>query len=132
MASLNVKKGDIVMVIAGKDKDKSGTVIACHPSVDKVTVEGINLVRKCKKARRAGEKSGFVDQPSPIDVSNVMPICHECGKPTRVNHKVSEENGKTVKTRICNKCGASLDVKVTKTKATARKAKRATKKADAE
>ena len=105
MSKLSVKKGDMVLVIAGKDKNKRAKVLAVRPETTKVVVEGVNIVSKCKKAKTAQEKSTIVKVEAPINASNVMVICPDCGKATRVAHK--ELDGKKV--RVCKKCGASLD-----------------------
>ena len=105
MSKLNVKKGDTVLVIAGKDKDKRAKVLAVSPRTNRVIVEGVNIVSKCRKARNAQEKSTIVKLEAPFDASNVMVVCPECGKATRVAH--AEVNGKKV--RVCKKCAASLD-----------------------
>ena len=105
MSKLSVKKGDTVLVIAGKDKDKRAKVLAVSPKSARVVVEGVNVVSKCKKARTAQDKSQIVKIEAPIDASNVMVVCPACGKPTRVAHH--EIDGKKV--RVCKKCGASLD-----------------------
>ena len=105
MSKLNVKKGDTVLVIAGKDKDKRAKVLAVSPKTARVVVEGVNVVSKCKKARSAQEKSQIIKIEAPIDASNVMVVCPKCGKATRVAH--AEVDGKKV--RVCKKCGASLD-----------------------
>lgn len=101
---MNVKLNDNVLVITGKDAGKQGKVIATSPKSGKVTVEGVNLQKKAKKARKANEVSQIVEGEGAIDVSNVMVVCPACGKPTRVKYSV--EGGKKV--RVC-KCGAVLD-----------------------
>lgn len=105
MSKLSIKKGDMVLVIAGKDKNKRAKVLAVSPKSSRVVVEGVNVVSKCKKARTAQEKSQIIKIEAPIDASNVMVVCPDCGKATRVAH--NEVNGKKV--RVCKKCGASLD-----------------------
>ena len=105
MSKVSVKKGDTVLVIAGKDKDKRAKVLAVNPEKNKVLVEGVNIVSKCKKARTAQEKSEIIKMEAGIDASNVMVVCPECGKATRVAH--AELDGKKV--RVCKKCNASLD-----------------------
>ena len=105
MSKLNVKKGDTVLVIAGKDKDKRAKVLAVSPKTARVVVEGVNIVSKCRKARTAQEKSNIIKIEAPINASNVMVVCPKCGKATRVAH--AEVDGKKV--RVCKKCGASLD-----------------------
>ena len=107
MAKLNVKKGDTVLVLAGKDKGKSGKIISAYPQQNRVVVENVNIHTKHKKARNAQEKSGIEKIEAPIDASNVQIICPVCGKATRVAHKIEGDN----KQRVCKKCGASLDVK---------------------
>ena len=124
---MEIKKGDAVKIIAGKYKGQSGTVLAAHPSVNKITVEGINLATKHVRARKADEKSGIVSEPAPFDASNAMIICPVCLKATRVNNVV-DENGK--KARVCKKCGANIDVNNAKAKSTVKKAKKAEKKSD--
>lgn len=109
---MNVKLNDTVVVLVGKkqseggDKGKQGKVIATSPKNGTVTVEGINLQSKSKKARRANETSQIVKQEGPIDVSNVMVVCASCGKGVRVKHQIVD--GKKV--RVCGKCGSVLDV----------------------
>ena len=105
MSKLSVKKGDTVLVIAGKDKDKRAKVLAVNPTKNRVLVEGVNVVSKCKKARTAQEKSEIIKMEAGIDASNVMVVCPVCGKATRVGHSVVD--GKKVRT--CKKCNASLD-----------------------
>lgn len=110
MRKLSVKRGDTVLVIAGKDKDKRAKVLAVSPETGRVLVEGVAVVSKCKKARSAQEKSTIVKRESAIDASNVMVVCPKCGKATRVAHAIID--GK--KARICKKCGASLDAEFVK------------------
>ena len=121
--SLHVKKGDNVLVIAGKDKGKSGKVLTAVPADNAVIVSGINIVSKHKKPRSAQDKGGIVKKENKIDSSNVQIICPECGKATRVANAV-DEKGK--KFRQCKKCKASLDKAVSVKK----EAKKETKKAD--
>ena len=102
---MNVKLNDNVVVITGKDAGKQGKVIATSPKNNTVTVEGINLQSKAKKARSANETSQIVKQEGAIDASNVMVVCAGCGKGVRVKHQIVD--GKKV--RVCGKCGAVLD-----------------------
>ncbi len=113
---MNVKVNDTVLVITGKYKGKQGKVLATDPKAGKVRVEGVNMVHKHEKARRANETSKIVTEEGAIDVSNVEVVCDKCGKATRVAH--AEVDGKKV--RVCKKCGAVLDkafVKKSKAKA---------------
>lgn len=128
---MEIKKGDTVVILTGKDKGKKGAVIKAIPADKKVVVEGLNMVTKHVKPRGANQPGGKVDQPAAIDVSNVMLVCPVCGAPTKVAHEKAD--GKNV--RKCKKCGALLDGKAAAPKkATAKKAtaKKSVKKADAE
>ena len=102
---MKVKVNDNVLVLTGKYKGKQGKVLKTYPDANKVVVEGVNIVHKHEKARKANETSRIVTEEAPIDVSNVEVVCDKCGKATRVAHTVID--GKKV--RVCKKCGASLD-----------------------
>ena len=120
--TLHVKKGDTVLVIAGKDKGKSGKVLTAIPADNAVIVSDVNIVSKHKKPRSAQDKGGIIKRENKIDSSNVQIICPECGKATRVAHAV-DENGK--KFRQCKKCKASLDKAVSVKKEAKKVAKKA-------
>jgi len=102
---MKVKNNDNVVVVAGKDKGKQGKVMRKLSKQGRVVVEKVNIVTKHikKTTQRPGEKVQF---EAPIDVSNVMVVCPNCKKPTRVGYK-KLENGK--KQRICKKCSETLD-----------------------
>lgn len=117
--ALHVKKGDNVLVLAGKDKGKTGKVLSANPANHTVVVDGVNVVTKHRKPRSAQQPGGIEKVNGNIDSSNVQIICPACGKATRVGN--AEVAGK--KSRVCVKCGASLDVKAAKAE------KKATKKA---
>ena len=106
MAKMNVKTGDNVLVIAGKDKGKVSVVTSTSPKDGTVRVQDVFVQTKHVKARRANEKSEIRKIEGAIDASNIMVVCPACNKATRVAHKVID--GKN--TRVCKKCGASLDV----------------------
>jgi large subunit ribosomal protein L24 len=104
---MKVKKGDMVLVIAGKDKGAKGRVLSALPRVDKVIVEGINRVKKHTRIRttqRGAKTGGIVTQEAAIHVSNVMVIDSD-GKPTRVGFR-TDDNG--VKVRISRRTGKDL------------------------
>ncbi|MBQ7351974.1 MAG: 50S ribosomal protein L24 [Clostridia bacterium] len=116
--SLNVKKGDTVLVIAGKDKGKTGKVLVAQPTDNSVVVAGVNIISKHKKPRSANDKGGIIKKEGKIHVSNVQVVCPVCNKATRINNEIVD--GKKV--RQCKKCGANLDTAVKKeTKKTATK-----------
>ena len=102
--AMNVKKGDTVVVLSGKDKGKQGKVQSTVPSEAKVIVEGINMVTCHTKPRRQGEEGGIVKREAPLYASKVQVVCPKCDKGTRVAYKVTD--GKKV--RVCKKCGAEL------------------------
>ena len=108
--SLKIKKGDNVVVIAGKDNGKTGIVLEVSPKTNKVVVDGVNVVSKHQKPRSQQDKGGIIKKSAAIDASNVMVVCPTCGKATRV--KSGEVNGKKV--RVC-KCGSALDKEHAKT-----------------
>ena len=125
---MNVKLNDNVLVIAGKDKGKTGRVVSTSPKAGRVTVQGVNIQKKHMKARKATDVSGIVERAGAIDASNVMVICDKCGKATRVKHSFVEMDGKMKKVRVC-KCGNVLDKTYKKqAKAAEKKAEEAPKK----
>lgn len=108
MRKLHVKKGDLVVVIAGKDRGKSGRIIKVIPKEEKVVVERINLVKKHVRPGPTTGQGGILEVEAPIHVSNVMPLCPNCNRPTRVGKKFLEGG---TKVRVCKRCGESLDKK---------------------
>lgn len=108
MPKMSVKKGDLVEVIAGKDKGKQAKVLRAFPSEGKVTVEGVAVVKKAQKPTAMNQQGGFVEKEAKIQVSNVMLVCPTCNKPTRVGHKQGEIDGHKTAVRVCKKCGAEF------------------------
>ena len=102
---MHVKKGDKVVVIAGKDKGKQGVILEAYPKKDRVLVEGINIVKKHSKPSQINPQGGIISREAAIHVSNVMPLDPKTGTPTRVGYKV--EDGKKV--RVAIKSGEILD-----------------------
>ena len=103
MAMLKIKKGDTVKVIAGKDKDKEGKVIAVNHKDGKLLVEGVNMITKHTKPSAANQNGGIVHQEGPIDASNVM-LMHK-GTATRVGFKMEGDK----KVRFAKKTGEVID-----------------------
>ena len=101
---MKIKKGDNVEIIAGKDRGKRGKVIQVIPSEDRVIVEGLNMMKRHLKSRKEGESGQRIERPAPVHVSNVMAVCQETGKPTRIGYKI--EGGEKV--RISKKSGKVL------------------------
>lgn len=102
----NLRTGDLVKVIAGADKGKTGVIIASDAQRGRVTVEGVNVVTKHTKPRSQKDRGGIKKESASIDVSNVLIVCPSCGKTTRIAHKTDD---KGVKHRACKKCGAFMD-----------------------
>lgn len=100
---MKLKKGDTVVVIAGKDKGREGQVMTVLPAANKVIVSGVNLARKHQKARKQNEQGGIIDKDMPIDASNVM-LVHK-GKPTRIGYKVNDDG---TKVRIAKSTGEEI------------------------
>ncbi|MGB8367251.1 MAG: 50S ribosomal protein L24 [Candidatus Babeliales bacterium] len=96
-----VKKNDTIVVLTGRDKGKQGEVVEISRKKNKVLVKGVALVTRHIKARRAGEAAGIKKEEGFVNLSNVMPVCTECKKPSRVNTKMTDEKKRV---RICNRC----------------------------
>lgn len=107
MSKLRIKVGDTVVLLTGdaKDRGKKGKVLQVSPEEGKVIVEGINMVKKHAKPRKAGDPSGIIETESAIYACKVQLVCPKCGKAVRASYKV-DENGN--KSRVCNKCGETF------------------------
>ena len=125
MSKLHVKKGDKVVVIAGKDSGKTGEILSVNYDKNTVIVSGVNIQAHHNKPRSQEDKGGIVKAEGPINSSNVQVVCSVCGKATRIAKK--EENGKTV--RVCKKCSAILDTVVDTAKKSTKKSAEKTSKA---
>ena len=101
MPKMNVKKGDTVKVLSGKDRGKQGVVLRALPAEGKVVVEGVAVVKKAQRPTQENQQGGFISKEMPVDVSNVQLVCPKCGASTRVGHEHTEEGNK----RVCKKCG---------------------------
>jgi len=97
---MKLKKGDTVVVIAGKDKGSEGEVVRVMPSTNKVIVNGVNRAKKHTKPNRVQQQGGIIDRDMPVDASNVM-LVHK-GKPTRVGYKIQDDG---TKVRIAKRTG---------------------------
>lgn len=107
---MNIKKGDTVAVLSGKDKGRTGKVNAVIPGEGKVVVDGVNMVTCHTKPRRQGEQGGIVRREAAIYASKVQLVCPKCGKSTRVANKRVKKTvsgkEKMMGVRVCKKCGA--------------------------
>ncbi len=119
--AMKVRKGDLVQVIAGKDRGKQGRVIESHPRERRVIVENLNVVKKHRRPRAMRDSSrmgqpqiqpgGVFDVANPLPVSNVMVVCPTCNRATRVGYEFREAKGGRIKVRVCKRadCGEVLD-----------------------
>ena len=105
MAKMNVRKGDTVEVLSGKDKGARGEVLRAMPAEGRVVVRDVAVVKKAKRPDQQNQQGGIVSQEAAVDVSTVMLVCPSCDKATRVGHDV-DDSGKKV--RVCKKCGAKF------------------------
>jgi len=108
---MKVKKGDTVVVIAGKDKGAKGKVIQAYPTRDRVLVEGVNRIKKHTRVtqnQRGSQSGGIITTEAPVHVSNVM-VCDSDGKPTRIGKKAVEgDDGKVRRVRISKRNGKEI------------------------
>jgi large subunit ribosomal protein L24 len=105
----SIRRNDQVLVIAGKDRGKRGEVRQVIPKKSRAIVDGVNMMKKHQRPTQAAgmpTPGGIVTREAPIHLSNLMVVCKECGKPTRVGHRVRPDG---VKVRVCKRCGADLD-----------------------
>jgi large subunit ribosomal protein L24 len=119
--TINVKKGDLVQMLSGKDRGKQGRVLDARPRDGKVVVENLNMIKRHQKPRpirdanRMGQSQiapgGIIERASAVDVSNVMIVCPTCNRPSRIGHAFKEIKGQTVKVRVCKRadCGQEID-----------------------
>ena len=115
-----IKKGDLVQVLAGKDRGKQGRVLESRPRDRSVIVENLNLAKRHTKPRPIRDSTrmgganiipgGIIDKPMPLDVSNVMVVCPTCNQPTRVGVTVKEIKGEAVRVRVCKRQGCGQEI----------------------
>ncbi|MFZ0888347.1 MAG: 50S ribosomal protein L24 [Candidatus Binataceae bacterium] len=100
-----IRKNDLVMVIAGRDRGKTGKVIKVVPETGRVLIERLNVVKRHSRPRGAASPGGIVEREAPIDLSNVMIFCERCNAPVRIGAKIGADQSKT---RVCRRCGESV------------------------
>ena len=100
-----IRKNDMVMVIAGRDRGKTGKVLRVLPARGRVIVERLNMVKRHTKPRGAASPGGIVEREASLDVSNVMVMCDRCNAPVRVGIKVAADK---TKSRVCRRCGETV------------------------
>ena len=121
MPTLKIRKGDLVQILAGKDRGKQGRVLEARPRAGTVIVENLNLVKRHTRPKPIKDSSrmggpqvvpgGIIEKPSPIDVSNVMIVCPTCKRPTRIGTAYKEIKGEHRSVRSCKRadCGQEID-----------------------
>ncbi len=105
-SNMNIKKGDTVMVIAGKDKGKTGKVLRSIPEKRKVIVEKVNFIKRHTRPSQKAPQGGIIEREAPVQVSNVNLLCSKCNAAVRTRKKILEDGSKV---RTCVKCGEILD-----------------------
>jgi large subunit ribosomal protein L24 len=110
LAKMNIKKGDTVVILTGKDRGKEGTVSRAMPQTSKVIVEGLNIVKKHIRPQGQTQQGGVIEKAMPIHVSNVMLKCTECGQVTRValERRPLGADQKVRPVRVCKKCHKAI------------------------
>ena len=104
---MKIKKGDDVIVIAGKDKGATGKVLRVYPVKGTAVVERVNMIKRHTKPNPQRQiKGGVIEREAPLHASNVQMVCPECGKPTRLGKKILGDGRKV---RICRKCEGVVD-----------------------
>lgn len=103
---LKIRKDDQIMVIAGREKGKTGKVLRVDPEKSKVYVEKLNMVKRHQKPSQKYKHGGIIEKEAPLAISNLMLLCEKCKGPVRVGKKLLDD-GKRV--RFCKKCGEVLD-----------------------
>jgi large subunit ribosomal protein L24 len=106
MSLRRLRKDDTVMVIAGRERGKTGKVLRVLADRDRVLIEHVNIVKRHLKPRSVQQQGGIVEREASVHASNVVPICGRCNKPTRIGHRRLDD-GSAV--RVCRRCGEDLD-----------------------
>jgi large subunit ribosomal protein L24 len=118
--TLKIRKGDLVQILAGKDRGKQGRVLEARPRERRVIVENLNIIKRHTKPRPIRDSSrmggqtvqpgGVIDKPAPIAISNVMIVCPVCNRPTRIGMAFREIKGEQVKVRVCRRADCSQEI----------------------
>jgi len=101
-----IKKNDKIIVIAGKEKGKIGTVLNIDCEKGSILAEKINMVKKHAKPSAKVPQGGIVEKEAPLNISNVMIVCNKCAEPTRIGMRILEDGAKV---RVCKKCKEPMD-----------------------
>jgi large subunit ribosomal protein L24 len=102
---MKLRKNDNVMILAGKDRGKTGIIERVYPKEDRMIVKGIAMAKKCIKPSKKSPQGGIIDINLKVYASKAMIVCPACSKPTKITYKITGDK----KMRICKKCGQSLE-----------------------
>jgi len=105
-SNYHIKKNDTVMVIAGKEKGKTGKVLRILPKKDRAVVEKVNFIKRHMRPGAHSRQGGIVEKENPINISNLMVVCGKCTDPTRVGRRVLEDGSRV---RYCKKCDEIIE-----------------------
>lgn len=103
---IRVKKGDIVSILAGKDKGKSGKVLEIDSRKGRIFIEKLNLIKKHTKPSQKQRQGGIIEKEGPVNISNVLVVCQSCNKATRIGIRRIDDG---TKFRFCKKCDEIID-----------------------
>jgi len=106
MAMAHVRKGDTVMVVAGKERGKRGKVLRVIPGKGRVLIEHVNLIKKHQRPTQKLRQGGIIERESALALSNVLLVCARCDQPSRAGIKVLADGRKV---RVCRRCGETID-----------------------
>ncbi len=101
-----IKRNDTVMVISGKERGRQGTVRRVLPLENRLVVQGLNMIKRHQRPRSMQQPGGIIEREAPFQISNVMLICKNCNRPTRVGYHKRQDG---TKVRICKRCGQDID-----------------------
>jgi large subunit ribosomal protein L24 len=102
---LKVKKNDRIKVLQGKDRGKTGKVLRIEPSKGRLYVEGINIIKRHTRKKSQNQPGGIISKEGPVNISNVVVVCPNCSKTTRISCQLKDSGDKV---RVCKKCGGQL------------------------
>ncbi len=106
MAMAHVRKGDTVMVVAGKERGKRGKVLRVIPGKGRVLIEHVNMIKKHQRPTQKLRQGGIIEREGALALSNVLVVCPRCDKPSRLGVKILGDGRKV---RTCRRCGESID-----------------------
>ena len=101
-----IRKDDKVIVLAGKERGKIGTVLKVDPEKERMIIEKINMVKKHAKASTQTAQGGIIEKEAPLNITDVKIVCNKCAEPTRIGKRILEDGSKI---RVCKKCGEPMD-----------------------